>query len=128
MKLAVIGSRNFSDSHWLTKCLNLLHEEYTIATIVSGGAKGADLMGQRWAEVRNIETEIYIPDWNLHGKSAGMIRNKDIVNSADLVIAFWDGISNGTRHSIDIAHSQKKPVLVYTNRELDKLLSRTTYK
>jgi hypothetical protein len=128
MKLAVIGSRNFSDSHILTQTLNMLHEEYNVTTLVSGGAKGADIMGQRWAEIRSIETEIYIPDWNLHGKRAGLLRNQDIVNSADLIVAFWDGVSTGTRHAIDLAHSSKTPVIVYIGRELDKLLTRTTYK
>jgi hypothetical protein len=128
MKLAVIGSRNFSDSHLLTKCLNMLNEEYQLTTIVSGGAKGADIMGQRWAEIRGIETEIYLPDWENLGKRAGILRNKDIVEASDIIIAFWDGISNGTRNSIDVAHSLRKPVIVYIGSILDNLLTKTTYK
>ncbi len=127
MKIAVVGSRTYQDSQWISTCLSKLAETNTIETIISGGAKGADMIGQRWAEIHGVPTQIFIPDWTLHGKRAGYLRNEDIVNTATLVLAFWDGTSTGTRHSIELAHSQKKPVIVYIGRDVDKLLTRTTY-
>ena len=96
MKLAIIGSRSFNDSHLLTK--TLLHYIPKITMVVSGGAKGADILGEWWAKENNIETQIFYPDWDTHGKKAGFIRNQDIIKNCDACIAFWDGISKGTQH------------------------------
>lgn len=56
--------------------------------------------------------EVYIPDWELYGKSAGPIRNRKMVSKSDVVFAFWDGKSKGTKNSIDTAIKLNKPVLV----------------
>jgi hypothetical protein len=84
----------------------------SITHIVSGGANGADKLGELFAKKHNIETIIYKPDWKKYGKSAGFLRNHDIINAADNVIAFWDGVSNGTKHDIDIATQKGKPLIV----------------
>ena len=70
---------------------------------MSGGANGADKLGEKFAKDNNIETEIYLPDWNKFGKKAGYIRNKLIIENCDEVIAFWNGKSAGTKITIDIA-------------------------
>lgn len=80
--------------------------------IISGGARGADLLAERFAMQYSIPTEIFLPDWAKYGKKAGLIRNKEIISSADQVIAFWDGESNGTRSSINIAKKLKKPLKI----------------
>ena len=100
MRIAIIGSRGFNDYELVKTTLEKYED---VSLVVSGGAKGADLLGERWAKEKGIPTKIFIPDWDKHGKSAGYIRNKDIVANADLVIAFWDGISKGTKHSMNIA-------------------------
>lgn len=113
MRIAIIGSRGFNDYDKLEKTLNeYLDKEDKVSMIVSGGARGADSLGERWAKENGIETLIFLPDWNKHGKSAGYIRNKDIIENSDLVIAFWDGVSKGTKHSIDIARSSGKEVII----------------
>ena len=106
MKLAIIGSRSFSDYKLL--CKELAPYKLRITKVISGGAKGADLLGERWAQENNIETLIFLADWS-KGKGAGFARNFDIIKNADCVIAFWDGLSNGTKHSISLCEKYDKP-------------------
>ena len=108
MNIAIIGSRGFSNYELVKTTL----EKYEAKLIVSGGAKGADTLGERWALENGIPTKIFLPDWEKQGKSAGYIRNKDIIANSDIVIAFWDGISKGTKHSIDIATNAGKQLIV----------------
>jgi hypothetical protein len=82
--------------------------------LVSGGAKGADTLGERYAKEHNIETKIFLPDWEKYGKKAGFLRNTDIINEAELIIAFWDGQSKGTKDSIDKAFKSEKKLLIIT--------------
>jgi len=109
MKYAVIGSRNFKD--WFYFCQ--IMPQFIPETIISGGAIGADSFAAKYAKMKNIPLVEFIPDWEKHGKSAGFKRNVLIVSAADEVIAFWDGKSAGTRHSIDIAKNQGKKVHVF---------------
>lgn len=101
MKVAIIGGRDFKNKELLNQVMQVYKPEISI--IVSGGAIGADSLGEEWAQLNNIPTEIYLPDWKTYGKSAGFRRNKTIVCNSDLVIAFWDGKSRGTANSISIA-------------------------
>ena len=108
MKLAIIGSRTFNDyERMCNEILTLFTDK--IECIVSGGAKGADSLGERYAKERDIQTIILKPDWNKYGRSAGFIRNHDIIKTCTHVIAFWDGQSKGTKHSIDLAKQLGKP-------------------
>lgn len=109
MKIAVIGSRTFVDYDLLKRAL----KPHSIDLIVSGGAKGADSLAERYAKDHNIETLIFKPDWEVYGKRAGYMRNIDIVDSCDLVIAFWDKQSKGTKHSIDYAKKINREVIIY---------------
>ena len=113
MKLAVIGSRGFFDYPLLLERVT----EIMPKLIVSGGAKGADLLAEKAAKALNIPTLIFLPDWNLHGRKAGFIRNEDIIKNADVVLAFWDGESKGTKNSIDIAKKLKKKCFVVLYKE-----------
>jgi hypothetical protein len=110
MVVAIIGSREFNDYNLMCKTLNPVKDKITL--IVSGGAYGADKLGERFAEDNNIPTKIFIPDWDRLGKRAGFVRNKDIVNAADVIIAFWDGKSPGTASALDYAESVEKPFKV----------------
>ena len=109
MKYAVIGSRHYSDYSKLKSVL----EKYDITSIVSGGAKGTDQLAERYALEKSISIEVIKPDWNRYGKAAGIIRNKDIINHCDAVIAFWDGISKGTKSTIHFAENAKKLVTIH---------------
>jgi hypothetical protein len=108
MKVAVIGSRTFNDYELVKETLTKLD----ITLLVSGGAKGADLLGERYASENNITTLIFKPDWERHGRGAGMIRNTDIVKNSDIVVAFWDGSSKGTLDSIRKVEKLNKGLMI----------------
>ena len=109
MKLAIVGSRTFSDYELLKTTIDQIP---TPSLIVSGGARGADTLAEQYARERGIPTKIFLPDWKLHGKVAGFIRNELIVKECDFLVAFWDGKSNGTRNSISHAKEMKKEFLI----------------
>ena len=105
MKLAVVGSRGFSDKARLYAEL----EKFSgISLIISGGAKGADQLAEEYARERNIPVKIFMPDWAKYKRAAGPMRNKLIVQESECVIAFWDGVSAGTKSSIDFAKKENK--------------------
>jgi hypothetical protein len=106
-KLAIIGSRSFNDYKLLKEYLEPYREK--ISLVISGAAKGADIMGETWAKNNNIKTLIFPADWEKYGKRAGFIRNEDIIKNCDAVIAFWDGKSKGTFHSLSLAKKYNKP-------------------
>lgn len=90
-----------------------------IKVVYSGGAKGADTLANMWASSYGINIIEILPDWNLYGKRAGMIRNNKIIMNADVVFAFWNGESSGTASSIKIAKSMYKTVHIYTFKSKD---------
>ena len=108
MKVAVIGSRSFNNYDLLKKTLT----EMDAQLIISGGARGADTLAEKYAKENGIPTLIFLADWDRYGKSAGYRRNVDIIANADCVVAFWDGVSKGTKHSIDLAYSAGKEVKI----------------
>lgn len=107
MKLAIIGSRIFNDYKLLQETLELYKHKITL--VVSGAAKGADSLGEKWALKNNIQTLIFPAEWDKYGKRAGYIRNEDIIKNCDCCIAFWDGKSTGTKHSISLCKKYDKP-------------------
>jgi len=105
LKVIIAGSRDF-DSYRLLKfkLLHLLSKyDLTEVEIVSGGARGADSLGERFAREHGCKIKRFIPDWDGLGKQAGFIRNWDMAKYADACVAFWDGKSKGTKHMIDLA-------------------------
>jgi hypothetical protein len=108
MKVAVIGGRGFDNYELLKSTL----DQFIITRIVSGGAKGADKLSERYAKENNIPTEIYLPDWDLFGKKAGFLRNTTIIENSELVVAFWNSKSRGTRDSIGKANKLKKNTFI----------------
>ena len=99
MKLAIIGSRG------ITELGGVIPE---CSTIISGGAKGVDQAAERYAQENNIQMEIHLPEYQRYGRGATHVRNKLIVDSADFVIAFWDGKSKGTKSVIEYCKKQGK--------------------
>ena len=116
MNVAIIGSRGFNNKKLLEKVLDPVKDKITL--IISGGAQGADSLGERYAYENVIKTKIFLPDWDTHGKSAGFIRNKEIVEASDVVIAFWDGESKGTQHSFKLAKKLNKRIKIINYNEL----------
>ena len=114
MNVAIVGSRSYTDYNHFVENLFVLTSEWPITSIVSGGAKGADKMAERFADYNNYPVNIILPDWNKYGKGAGFKRNSLIVEACDILIAFWDGKSTGTKDSIDKARKCKKiTIIVY---------------
>ncbi len=109
LKLGVVGSRTFDDYALLEQTLN---EMLPIALIVSGGAKGADELAERYAEHNNIPCVVCPAEWSKYGRAAGPIRNKDIVSRVNRVVAFWDGESRGTMSTIKIAEKQNVSITI----------------
>jgi hypothetical protein len=105
MNVGVVGSRSFNDYPLLEKTLNNIIENKEDVTIVSGGARGADTLAERYANENQLELVVFKAEWDKYGKGAGFIRNKVIWDNMDICIAFWDGKSKGTKHSIDVYHN-----------------------
>ncbi|SIP85845.1 Conserved protein mycobacteriophage D29, Gp61 (DUF2493) [Pacmanvirus A23] len=114
MKVAVMGSRTFDNYELL--CIEL--DKLEITEIISGGAFGADSLAEQYAGDCDLPTTIFKPDWDRYGrKLAGIIRNSDIVANCDILIAFWDRKSNGTRDSINKAKAANKlyKIVIFKN-------------
>ncbi|MBE6548001.1 MAG: DUF2493 domain-containing protein, partial [Ruminococcaceae bacterium] len=83
-----------------------------VTEIVSGGAKGIDTDAETFAKENNIKTTVFLPDYSRYGRGAPILRNYQIVDYADEVLAFWDGKSKGTKSVIDYCKKQDKKVTV----------------
>ena len=101
MKVIVAGSRNITDEASVFCNIESVWFE-KIDEIVSGTASGVDRLGERYAAERGIPVKQFPADWAAHGKAAGYMRNKQMADYADALIAIWDGRSKGTRHMINL--------------------------
>lgn len=116
LKVIIAGGRDFKDYTRLFERVSFYLYEKTFEdkpiVIVSGGAKGADSLGEKYAIEKNYKIVQFLPDWENNGKSAGHIRNREMGDFADYLIAFWDGKSLGTKGMIDYANYIGIPVRV----------------
>jgi len=112
IKLAIVGSRTFSDYEKMCQEVNKNFNIEEIECIVSGGAHGADSLGARFAIESQIQLVEFKPDWRKFGRSAGFIRNRDIINTCTHCIAFWDGQSHGTEDDINLCKKYGKPCII----------------
>ena len=104
MKLAIIGSRTITS-------VNL--SDYIpadVTEIVSGGAKGVDTLAAVYAREHGIPLTEFLPDYPRYGRGAPLKRNAQIADYADEVLVFWDGVSRGTMHTVELFQKQGKPV------------------
>jgi len=104
-RVIVAGGRDFFDYQLLKSKLDTLLSQKNNVVIVSGGAKGADSLGEKYAREHNLLISHYPALWDKHGTRAGYIRNEEMAKNADAVVCFWDGLSSGTQHMIDTAKS-----------------------
>lgn len=109
MRIAIVGSRDYRN---LRAVIEYVHQLPPDTVVISGGARGVDTTAVEAAKACGLKVEEYPALWNRYGKSAGFKRNYNIVDNADKVIAFWNGISRGTQHTISIARLAGKPVEV----------------
>lgn len=90
---------------------------WDITEVISGTAKGADKLGERFAKENNLTLHRFPADWNRYGKSAGYKRNVEMADNADALLALWDGKSRGTKHMIDIVRSRVMALCVWKYQE-----------
>jgi len=121
MKLAIIGGRTFVDYALMCKSIDTFCKDQKVTLVISGGAKGADTLAEKWALEHNIDTLILKPDWTI-GKRAGLERNTDIVNEATHLIAFVMPESKGTWDSIKKAREKGIPTKVIEKNNNQRLL------
>ena len=107
MKLIIAGGRNFTNYQKLTETCDTILRDQTNIEIVSGTSKGADQLGEKYAKQKGYKLTKFPADWNKFGKAAGPIRNQQMANYANALIAFWDGKSKGTKNMIVRARSSK---------------------
>lgn len=107
MRVLVCGSRSWDDPDEIRKVLERLPRE---SVVVHGGARGADRMADTIARSLGLQVEEYKADWGRHGRAAGFVRNRLMIDTKpDLVVAFWDGRSTGTEHTLRLAGRLRIP-------------------
>ena len=103
MKVIIAGSRDFKDYELLKQYCDLILSKSNDVEIVSGTARGADQLGEKYAKEREYSIKQFPADWDTHSKAAGYIRNAEMADYADGLIAFWDGKSRGTKGMLETA-------------------------
>lgn len=107
MKVAIIGSRNL----YVNNLNNYLPDNVT--EIISGGARGIDTSAREYAINNRIKLTEILPDYKKYGRIAPLKRNDLIVEASDVVLAFWDGKSHGTKYVIDYCKKTNKPIRIF---------------
>ena len=119
-RVVIAGSRTFCDYEvarcFIDRCIAGRDGEEII--VLSGCARGADALGERYAHEHGLTIELYPAQWQTYGKAAGIRRNQEMAEACDLVICFWDGGSRGTKSMIALARKYNKPVFI---KEIERL-------
>jgi len=113
MKVIIAGSRDFDNYVLLSHICDTVLPKGIDYEIVSGGARGADHLGEVYAWECDYKKTVFPADWDKNGKAAGYIRNEEMAKYADALIAFWDGKSKGTKHMIDLANKHMLLSYIY---------------
>ena len=106
MKLLIVGSRSIRDFDLSP------HVPEGVEVIISGGANGIDTLAEEYADRNRISKMILRPDYARYGKGAPLKRNEEMVRRADVVLVIWDGVSRGTKYTVDYAEKQGKKVIL----------------
>ena len=118
MKTLIAGSRSidvFDLSPYIPKNTTL---------IISGGAKGIDALAEQYADKHKISKLILLPQYNLYGKAAPIKRNETMVDIADTVIIVWDGLSRGTKYTLECATKKNKNIMLITLSKSENTIRR----
>lgn len=107
MKVLVAGSREIADSSLIERAVR--ESGFTVTTLICGMARGVDRLAYEWAKRNNIPVDEYPADWDRYGKSAGMRRNREMVDVAEAAVVIWDGNSPGTENTIKLLKSKNVP-------------------
>lgn len=111
LKVIITGSRTITDYSDVHNAMEF--SKFIPTEIVSGGAYGVDSLGEKWAVAQNTKVTKFNADWDQYGKDAGPIRNKQIADYADALVAIWDGESRGTLNMINEAHKNGLKIFIY---------------
>jgi hypothetical protein len=115
IKVIIAGGRDFDNYDLMCEKLKTYIGDGPVV-IICGGARGADTLGERWAnEHAGKIVKAFMrmeADWDTHGKAAGPLRNEAMAEEADCLVAFWDGESRGTKHMIETMEKLGKPTRV----------------
>lgn len=113
-KVIVAGSREFNDYELLKNKLDhLLQTVVGEIEIVSGTARGADQLGERYAKERGFKVKQFPANWDTLGKRAGYVRNEEMAKYADACVVFWMNESRGTKHMIDLSEKYNLKLRIY---------------
>lgn len=110
LTVAIVGSRKYPNLALVRDFVRMLPPQ---VDIISGGARGVDQTAEAAAREYGHGVTVFAAEWDRYGKAAGFIRNQEIVESADFVVAFWDGESRGTQHSIALARKTGTPHYIF---------------
>ena len=103
-RVIVCGGREFNDRELCFSKLDQILPEYENPEIVSGHAKGADLLGEKYAKLHSLPLKVFPAEWKKYGRGAGPVRNRQMLQYAleekPLIIAFWNGVSPGTKDMV----------------------------
>jgi len=110
MKVCIAGSRSIVDQSIVFKAIT--DSQLAIEEIITGGAAGVDKIAQRYGAINGIKVTVVKPNWRL-GRGAALINNKILADMSDVLIAVYDGKSNGTLHMIDTMKANNKKVVVH---------------
>ena len=124
MKIAVIGSRSAGQ-----EILEMILQELPAgcSEIISGGAKGVDLLAKKAADRLHLKYTCIRPRYHRYGRIAPLFRNRAIVEKADCVLAFWDGHSKGTRQAIALCIQCRKPFKIFLFNTHDRIPTKSDY-
>lgn len=121
-RVIIAGGRDFQDYQLLRSTMdvllrNKLRKEKIV--VICGMAKGADMLGARYAKERGYHVRYFPAEWDKLGKRAGIIRNEEMAQNADALVAFWNGSSHGTKNMIETAERYNLAVRVkrYSNKK-----------
>lgn len=104
----ICGSRSIDNIN-----LDIYLNPDSIGEVVTGGATGVDTLAEKWAKKHNIEYITYLPDYKNYGKRAPLIRDEDMVNFCDIIVAFWDGQSSGTYYTINYGKKMNRKIYLH---------------
>jgi len=112
--ICISGSRTINNINF-----DLFIDPSHVGCVIAGGANGVDTLAEHWAKRNKIEFIAYPARWKTFGKRAGIMRNHEMVEFCDYLIAFWDGKSKGTLDSITYAKEIGVPTIVHLFIDLD---------
>ncbi len=113
--IVVAGCRDYCNYEQAKEFIDLCLKEinsHIQPIFLSGGCRGTDALGERYAQEKGYPIERYPAEWKRYGKAAGPKRNEAMAKKCDLLICFWDGKSKGTASMITLAQREKKPLKI----------------